>query len=471
MKKANLQKSIPFISTLYLIIVYLLGVFSESAWSDDYAAFIDPSSFALHAEKDGRVLYGILIDWFFSNVEEVGHLKYVRLIGLSGILLINYLVIVQLLKYSKSKTIPLASSIAFTLPSFQLSTHWAIAFHISWSAFLSVLGFYTYRNASKFHKVLGVALCVLSLLLYPLMTFFVFSVLFAEVLIKGWSFESSMKSLKEGLIFVTMGGFVSAVVTIINLSWRRLEPNDRVELVALEEIPEKLQWFATRPLALSFRPFDISSPGILEMMLTFVIVFCLISLMSTKVYGNLESTFKFLLSLLCFTTLSLLPLLIASQNQIDIRFIGSSSWIVLFSIIFLFARTSKLLLEKTQQKIISVFLVFIICLYGFISINYRFATVIKPIYSNSSLFILNELKLCSDNQIANGILVVKRTKPWPSRQLLGFFSQTTDLASEWVPIGSVKLVLIKNSKEFNKIEFTSSKYRNESFCYVQLDKF
>jgi len=134
-------------------------------------------------------------------------------------------------------------------------------------------------------------------------------------------------------------------------------------------------------------------------------------------------------------------------------------------------RTSKILLEKNQQKIISIFLVFIICLYGFVSINYRFATVIKPIYSNSNLFILNELKLCSDNQIANGILVVKRTKPWPSRQLLGFFSQTTDLASEWVPIGSVKLVLIKNSKDFNEIEFTSSEYRNKSFCYVQLDKF
>jgi hypothetical protein len=471
MRLGNPRESIPLLSTFYLFIVYSFGVFSEGVWSDDYAAIDNPSSVALHAEKDGRLLYGFLIHWFFSSIEEVGQLKYIRLFGLLGILLLNHLVICQLLKVSKSSIIPFASSIAFTLPSFQLSTHWAIAFCISWSAYLSILGLFMYRKKPRFYKIVGMLLCIFSLLLYPLMTFFVFSVLFAEVLVKGWSFDSSLKSLREGFMFVTFGGVLSFVLVSINLSWRGLKSNDRVELVALEDIPEKLLWFATRPFALSFRPFQISSPGTFEMLLTYVAVFSLISLLSYKVYRNLKSTYKFLFSLVCFIAISILPLLLASQNQIDIRFIGSSSWIVLFSIIFLLVRTSTALIRKNAQKTISFFVILIIGLYSFVSINYRFTALIKPIYSNSTSFIFNELNLCSDSQISNGVLVVKRTKPWPSRQLLGFFSQTTDLASDWVPIGAVKLVLIKNSKEFFEIEFTSSKDRDASLCYVQLDKF
>ncbi len=470
-KIGDLYKSVLLLSSLYLLIVYSLGVFSEGAWSDDYAAFDNPSSTALHATKDGRVLYGILIDWFFSSTTEVGQLQYIRLFGLLGILLLNNLVIVQLSKLSKSRLIPFASSVAFTLPSFQLSTHWAIAFCLSWSAYLSILGLLIYRKKSEFCKIIGILLCVFSFLLYPLMTFFVFSFLFAEVLVKGWSFGSSLKSLREGLVFVIFGGVLSAIFATTNLSWRGLEPNDRVELVNLEDIPEKLHWFATRPFALSFRPFNISSPGIWEMLLTFIAVFCLISLLSIKVYKKLDLAIKFLFSFVCFITISLLPLLVASQNQIDLRFIGSSSWLVLFTTAYLIIKSLMEFIGKSAQKTISVILTSIIGLYGLAATNYRFATVIKPIYLDSTSFILSELKLCSDNQISNGIRIVERTKPWPSRQLLGMFSQTTDLASEWVPVGAVKLVLIKASKESKGITLSSLKVRNESLCYVHLDRF
>lgn len=470
-KIGDLYKSVLPLSSLYLLIVYSLGVFSEGAWSDDYAAFDNPSSTALHATKDGRLLYGILIDWFFSSTTEVGQLQYIRLFGLLGIVLLNNLVIVQLLKISKSRLIPFASSVAFTLPSFQLSTHWAIAFCLSWSAYISLLGFLIYRKKSEFYKIIGILLCVFSLLLYPLMTFFVFSFLFAEVLVKGWSVGSSLKSLREGLIFVIFGGVVSTIFVAMNLSWRGLEPNDRVEFVNLEDIPEKLYWFATRPFALSFRPFNIGSPEILEMLLIFIAVSCLISLLSIKLYKKLNLVIKFLFSFVCFITVSLLPLLVASQNQIDLRFIGSSSWMVLFTTIYLLVSTPMEFIGKSAQKTISVILISIIGLYGLVSVNYRYATVIKPVYLNSTSFISKELKLCSENQISNGILIVERTKPWPSRQLLGFFSQTTDLASEWVPVGVVKLVLIKASKETKGITLSSVKVRNESLCYVYLDKF
>ena len=470
-KIVDLYKSVLLLSSLYLVIVYSLGVFSEGAWSDDYAAFNNPSSTALHATKDGRLLYGILIDWFFSSTTEVGRLQYIRLFGLLGILLLNYLVIAQLSKISKSRLIPFASSVAFTLPSFQISTHWATAFCLSWSAYFSLVGLLIYRKKSKFYKIIGILFCVFSLLLYPLMTFFVFSFLFAEVLVKGWSFVSSLKSLREGLVFVIFGGVVSTICAATTLSWRGLEPNDRVDLVNLGNIPEKLHWFITRPFVLSFRPFNISSPGILEMLLTFIAVFCLISLLSIKVYKKINLAIKFLFSFVCFITISLLPLLVASQNQIDLRFIGSSSWMVFFTTIYLLVSTPVEFIGKSAQKTISAILTLTIGLYGLVAVNYRFVRVIKPIYLNSTSFILSELKLCSDNQISNGIFIVERTKPWPSRQLLGFFSQTTDLASEWVPVGAVKLVLIKASKESKGITLSSLKVRNESLCYVYLDKF
>ena len=85
-------------SAVYLIAVYAFGIFSKTAWSDDYPALVDPSDVALHAIRDARLVYGGLIDLLFHQFDSIALLSFVRLFGFLGLLLLNDLVLAKFLK-------------------------------------------------------------------------------------------------------------------------------------------------------------------------------------------------------------------------------------------------------------------------------------------------------------------------------------------------------------------------------------
>ncbi len=82
-----------FAAALYLFLVYAFGVFSKSAWSDDFSALFDPDAVALHAIRDSRIVYGWLVDLLFGQFTTIQSLAFIKLLGLLGLILLNDLLI------------------------------------------------------------------------------------------------------------------------------------------------------------------------------------------------------------------------------------------------------------------------------------------------------------------------------------------------------------------------------------------
>ena len=143
------------IAAFYLFLVYAFGVFSKSAWSDDYSAILDPGAVGLHAIKDGRLLHGASIDFFYSHFTTVQSLTFIRMFGLAGLILLNDMLIRKFLSVQSSSAVVVASTVAFTLPSFQFSAHWAGAFGFSWTAYLAILGFTLFNENTGLKKSFG----------------------------------------------------------------------------------------------------------------------------------------------------------------------------------------------------------------------------------------------------------------------------------------------------------------------------
>ena len=91
-----------FAAALYLFLVYAFGVFSKSAWSDDFSALFDPDAVALHAIRDSRIVYGWLVDLLFGQFTTIQSLAFIKLLGLLGLILLNDLLINNLLKIKMS---------------------------------------------------------------------------------------------------------------------------------------------------------------------------------------------------------------------------------------------------------------------------------------------------------------------------------------------------------------------------------
>ena len=159
----------------YLTVIYIFGVFNYGAWSDDFTSLSDPYGHFVHATRDGRPLYGFAIKFFFETFTTVDSLKFVRLFGLVGLILLSDAVLKYLLSKDSSMKVAVAASVAFSLPSFQFSAHWAVAFGMSWTGFLAVIGLFLWERDSVKFKILGLLLFSLSFLIYPLMSFFIFS--------------------------------------------------------------------------------------------------------------------------------------------------------------------------------------------------------------------------------------------------------------------------------------------------------
>ena len=96
------------IAAFYLFLVYALGVFSKSAWSDDYASLLDPGAHRLHAIKDGRLLHGASIDFFYSHFTTVQSLTFIRMFCLAGLILLNDMLIRKFLSVQSSSAVVVA---------------------------------------------------------------------------------------------------------------------------------------------------------------------------------------------------------------------------------------------------------------------------------------------------------------------------------------------------------------------------
>jgi len=459
------------LSAVYLFTTYFVGVFTTGAWSDDYPASNDPSGTALHATKDARPMAGLLIYLGFNVGQGLGSLLVARILGLIGLILLSDLVLHELLQRDSSYKIVIASSLAFTLPAFQFWAHWAMMFTAAWAAYFAVLGYVKIKTGSNKSLILGLLLVTTSWLIYPPVSFFVIAFAFSQALVSRGNFSQLSKSLARASGYLASGALIGTFASLVFLFSTNTTRNARVSLVTISELPEKVVWFFTRPFSLSFRPFLIDSPapGVMAVQVGFSIglLFLLIHLH----YRGAAYSIKILFLVFCALVLCILPLLVVGQNQIELRLISGNSWLFLFLIVYLGLSAVERISKGNGKYRFEYLLSFSILLLGMFTVNDRFVSFIHPIYGSNQVFFAQELKLCSSAQLENGIEIIKRSSSWSTRPLIGFYSQSTDLESEWVPVPALQSYFERIGQDsYGNIALVDRASSSE-VCHVFLDNF
>ena len=467
------NNKVRLLSFFYLFFVYIYGVHNFGAWSDDFWSLHDPRAHFLHALKDGRPIYGWLIEFLFSMFRSVESLKFIRFFGLVGLLLFNDAATRYLLSKNLPYRVVVASLVAFTLPSFQLSAHWAIAFSIGWTGFLALQGLILWGRDGLLHKLFGLFLFTVSLLIYPLLSFFVISVLFADMYLTSFTRSGIYQRIRNILPLLVLGALLSAGFSRALLILLSLDYNPRVQIIGLTQIPEKLIWFVTRPLLLSYRPFLIDSPpiAIIGAQIIFFLLFFVFLISLTLLRWRKVLFFLFFLNI--NLAVALLPLLVTTANQIEVRFLSSNTWLVTFLLVnsMFSAITSALRFDERSNARIVTTISCGLLIFGAYTVNDRYLNFIQPIAKVSRDFVTTEIQKCSPSQLESGIEVVARDTPWPSRKLLGMYSQVTDLASEWVPLGAVSMVLASDSFRSKPVGSIDWGIGSPNKCTVDLNRF
>ncbi len=460
-------------AALYLFCVYSKGVFTRSAWLDDWGSLIDPDQTVLHIIRDGRPVLALFFKLLFGTFGSLDSIFAIRLFGLIGLLLLCDLVLKTLLKLNPTPVIVLITIISFTIAPFQFSAHMANAFCFSWASYLSIQGYLNFRKSKLGPKVLGLTLMVLSLAIYPLMSFFVMVFVYFSWLISESSIRILLKQLLDaiGLLFVA---FVCLfIILMIYMSVANFTFNDRVQFVSINNLAEKIGWFVSRPLLLSYRPYLVSSPSVREAIIQAIIIIASLLLIFRLYFGAFGRTLQQFLLFNLIMAASMAPLLLSAQNQIEIYFTLSAAWLFVVTFLYLSITVlaARVRLPKSVLAIMMNIFGALLLVFGFYTINDRYINFIQPIHSSTRSFILSELEDCTASQRAKDVIIIPRESSWPVLKNLGVLSQPSDLQSVWVPVSVVKLIAKDlYPKEIMKIDVRWGT-KNDSGCKVDLNDY
>jgi hypothetical protein len=162
------------------------------------------------------------------------------------------------------------------------------------------------------------------------------------------------------------------------------------------------------------------------------------------------------------------PLFFPDQQQIDVRYVTVGSWLISYMFISgAFLILGKIFFQRHQRNVALISLVFLFAF--FLSINFRYFLVIQPIYDKTTSFMSYQVRSCSDQEILSGVYVHPRETQWPNNPFIGFFSQVTDLASDWVPLNAVR-VEIQRSRELDEVDVSWAEEGGLG-CKVDLNQF
>jgi len=462
-----------FAAALYLFLVYAFGVFSRNAWSDDFSTILNPSEHRIHAIRDGRIIYGWLLDFLFSYFNTIQALSFIKLIGLLGLVLLNDSLIRKLSSSASAKNVAVATTLAFTLPSFQFAAHWAVLFMMGWTAYLAVIGLQFFSRHSFTYKLIGIILFSTSLLLYPLMSFFIFSYIYCLWLLDGASASKLCIELRQGVILVLSASAASYFFALEYLKLNDLAFNPRVALLSVDDIPGKVFFFFSRPFAMTYRPFLINSPTANETIFSVFLFSFLLILIFWHKSRSIRGMSIHILMFNIVIVLSVLPLLVISDNQIDMRFIASNTWLYVFIFSYLFFdQISKIQFGSLLvRRFISSGIVVLLLTFGATTINFHFLVLYQNRFQEKESFFGLQISKCSRADLSHGITIIARTIPWPKSSYIGAYSQHTDLESSWVPIASVVEYLKDHNLPSANLPVISNSVQNEDECEIRLNEY
>lgn len=305
------------------------------------------------------------------------------------------------------------------------------------------------------------------------MTFFIFSYIYVLWFVRKLGhrklfFEAALAALLIACASVTSYVFSYFYLRVNNLSF-----NPGVAIINLDEIPQKIVFFISRPFVLAYRPFLIDSPPLLGLLVTTTLFILPLVVLLWERNQSIPTTNLDFFIFNIFLVLAITPLLVASENQIDMRFVASNTWLYVFVTSYLIIKLIKSL--KIKYLVFQKYILFLVpgflLLYGAFTINNNFVTLFHDRYEAKQDFFHTQLSSCSIAQIQNQVYIISRTIPWPLLPYIGAYSQTTDLQSSWVPIGAITQFPKEQNMPIIKSSVFSLLGQDSLGCEIKLDEY
>jgi hypothetical protein len=143
------SRAVVLVMALAIVVVYLPALIVPYGLTDDYLYLAQAGELGLpsppytksvmHAGAvEGRPLWGALVKPVFAAAVTIDNLHYVRIINVAGVVALALFVYWALMR-SKIGRLPAAliALLVATMPPFQLSASWTVAFSLPWTALLA----------------------------------------------------------------------------------------------------------------------------------------------------------------------------------------------------------------------------------------------------------------------------------------------------------------------------------------------
>jgi hypothetical protein len=205
--------------------------------------------------------------------------------------------------------------------------HWANTWSFLWASLIGLIAFDLWMTNSTSKKMFAVILLALALTIYPPAALFYFSVISVSNVINECKSAKLFSDAMRGLTLLLISGLVSIFLAFVTMQIVGVSPNDRVGLVTLFGIPEKVMWLLSRPLVIGLRPFTIDSPTPLFALITSIPVILILFFGVRRQSGQQKELFFVRTSVIVVPLLlTLTPIVITADNQIEFRLLSGYCW-------------------------------------------------------------------------------------------------------------------------------------------------
>ena len=430
-----------------ILFAYVPGVLKESFWSDEYPALMDSGSLADHIFRDARPTGAALFSLSFSQLDDPSNAWILRSFALIALLLI-FLFVSKRVSQSKHRNLGIFSlAVAFCLPSFQMYIHWSITWYFLWAALAGLYAFQLWNSKLISRKIFGVFLLVLALTSYPPAAIFFFSVIAVVNTLNQHKIAKYISDVMRGFVLFIISIIISITFSFSAMYLAEVSPKARVAILSLSDFPEKIAWIISRPIVVGLRPFLIDSPAPVIAFITAIPVLLIITLGIKRQSVNLgERVIYRFFWIAVGLVLTLTPIIITSDNQIEFRVLPGFTWgiTVLASFFLLVMVTDWLNSLQIGGKLKALALFVVPSILAFVSIssiNTHYVDLFEGPYRVKNAFLNAQISSCQESGAIKDVQILPPEMPFPSLPRLGVFSMTTDLASDWVPKPNVELLL------------------------------
>jgi hypothetical protein len=441
---------------------------------------MDTSGSANHVLRDGRPTSAALISMSFSLIKNPSNAWILRALALIAMLFLFLLVSKKVEGSVNSPFAILATAIALCLPSFQMYIHWSTAWSYMWAALAGMKAFDLWSSNRRIKKVLAVILLTLALTTYPPAALVYFSVIvFVNVVNESTSLRIFSETIK-GIWLLVLSLLTSFVVVFAVAQIGGASLNQRVNFVSFSQIPTKISWLVTRPLVVGLRPFAIDSPAPKIALLTSipVILILLFGVLRQSKHMNEHVLFRSF-AIVIPLMITLAPIVVSSDNQIEFRILPGYCWgLASLAIFFLLLEIQSRVSKATGRAIFgenaAVTVVVLASIVAILSVQSHYWALVGNPYQKKNAFLNGKIDGCVANRSFSSFVILAPKSPFKSYSRLGIFSMSTDLASEWVPRPSVE-VLLRERGIKAPVSYVAARPLNilvvKGTCMIDLEEF